>query len=152
MGRSSSSNGNRRRSTAPIEYRAASAPAYGFDGENCGWTASCRKGPFDVASAATAANQLAEVNRELNALDPGGAAARAEEQKRALGAVAKVQLQGAGTEREVATSSNSCASDSNCGSGYRCVKPRFEISGTCMQEVDLWVSQHTVPHDLAASA
>jgi len=51
------------------------------------------KGPFDVASVAAAANRLAEVNRELNALDPGGAAARAEEQKRALGAVAKARQQ-----------------------------------------------------------
>jgi cytochrome c556 len=50
-------------------------------------------GPFDVAAVTAAVNQLAGVNRQLNALDPAGAAARAAEQKRALGAVAKYQQQ-----------------------------------------------------------
>lgn len=56
-----------------------------------GGPAVAGSGPFDVAAVAAAVNQLAAVNRELNALDPAGATARAEEQRRALGAVARVR-------------------------------------------------------------
>lgn len=58
------------------------------------------RGPFDVTSVTTAVNQLAEVNRQLNALDPQGAQARAEEQKRGLGAVAKFRQQELDKQRD----------------------------------------------------
>lgn len=41
----------------------------------------------------------------------------------------------AGTPQDT-TNSNGCSSDFSCGTGNRCVKRAFEISGVCMREVD----------------
>lgn len=57
-------------------------------------------GPFDVASVSEAAKQLAEVNRQLNALDPAGVEARAAEQRRGLGAAARARQEDVQRQRD----------------------------------------------------
>jgi len=65
----------------------------------------------------------------LRAEDPSLAAKELEvQQRQANGAVVGGS--------EVATNSHSCVSDISCGTGYRCVKPLYRASGTCMREVD----------------
>lgn len=58
-----------------------------------------------------------------------------EERRRGAAINAQGKKTMAGTPQDT-TNSNGCSSDFGCGIGYRCVKHAFEISGTCMQEVD----------------